>query len=256
MKSATGSYGTIVLFGGTSELGISTLLHLLSPSVQHIVLVSRNIEQAQDHEDALLERAPTTNISHVRFDGADSESMQQVVHEVVSLAGDIDVAIIAHALLGLDINGYEDPAAVKDLLDVNVTGTMALMYALASQMKAQRHGIVCLYSSVAGVRVRKANSPYGASKAAIDSFALALDHELKGSGVSIVVVRPGYVHTKMTANMKAAPFATTTDVVGKRAAEGIRRKETVVWVPGVLRFVFGVLRVLPLSVWRRLPIHD
>lgn len=256
MKSATGSYGTIALFGGTSELGISTLLNLLSPTVHHVVLVSRNIDQAQEHEETLLAKAPAVSISHVRFDGADSESMQEVVKEVVALGGDIDVAIIAHALLGLDINGYDDPAAVKPLLDVNVTGTMTLMYALASQMKVQRHGIICLYSSVTGVRVRKANSPYGASKAAIDSFALALDHELKGSGVSVVVVRPGYVHTKMTAGMDAAPFATTADVVGKRAAEGIRQRETVVWVPGILRYVFGILRVLPLSVWRRLPIHD
>jgi decaprenylphospho-beta-D-erythro-pentofuranosid-2-ulose 2-reductase len=256
MKSATGTPGSIVLFGGTSELGIRTLVHLLDPTVQHIALVSRNIDQAQEHEDILLVKAPNAQISHIRFDGGDAGAMSDVVAEVVALVGDIDVAIIAHALLGLDINGYGNPSGVVELLNVNVTATMALMYALAAQMRKQRHGTICLYSSVAGVRVRKANSPYGSSKAAIDAFALALDHELLGTGVSVVVVRPGYVHTKMTASMKPAPFATTADVVGKRAAEGIRKRETVVWVPGILRVIFGILRVLPLSVWRRLPIHD
>lgn len=256
MKSATGSFGSIVLFGGTSELGISTVQHLLSRSVRHIVLVSRDIEAAQVIEQQFLFKAPDAEISHVRFDGADSASMSQIVDEIASMVGDIDVAIIAHALLGQDMDGYQNPGDVKSLLDVNVTATMALMYALATRMKAQKHGTLCLYSSVAGVRVRRANAPYGASKAAIDAFALALGHDVKDSGVSVVVVRPGFVHTKMTANMKAAPFATTPDVVGQKAAEGIRKQDVVVWVPGVLRIVFGVFRVLPESLWRRLPIHD
>jgi decaprenylphospho-beta-D-erythro-pentofuranosid-2-ulose 2-reductase len=256
MKSATGSFGTIVLFGGTSELGLSTVEHLLSPSVRHIVLVSRDIDAAQTIEAKFLSTAPDAEISHVRFDGADSAMMQNIVDEIVSIVGDIDVAIIAHALLGQNIDGYQNPNDVKHLLDVNVTATMALMYALAARIKAQKHGTICLYSSVAGVRVRKANAPYGASKAAIDAFALALGNDLRDSGVSVVVVRPGFVLTKMTTGMKVAPFATTPDVVGEKAAEGVRKQGVVVWVPGILRIIFGVFRVLPEWLWRRLPIHD
>jgi len=256
MKSATGTFGTVVLFGGSSELGISTIRHLLTPTVQHIVLVSRDIDAAQVVDDEFSQLSPDADISHVRFDGADSASMSDVIHEVVSIVGDIDVAVIAHAVLGQEIDGYQNPSDVKNLFDVNVTATMSLLYALAARMRTQRHGTICLYSSVAGVRVRKANAPYGASKAAIDSFALALGHDVKDAGVSVVVVRPGFVRTKMTADMKAAPFATTPDVVGKKAAEGIRDRTAVVWVPGIMRVIFGVFRVLPLSLWRRLPIHD
>lgn len=256
MKSATGSFGTVVLFGGSSELGISTVRHLLTPTVQHIVMVSRDINAAQVVDDEFSQLCPDAEISHVRFDGADSASMPDVVHEVVSIVGDIDVAVIAHAVLGQEIDGFQNPSDVKNLIDVNVTATMSLLYALAARMRTQRHGTICLYSSVAGVRVRKANAPYGASKAAIDSFALALGHDLKDAGVCVVVVRPGFVHTKMTADMKAAPFATTPDIVGKKAAEGIRDGAAVVWVPGIMRLIFGVFRVLPLSLWRRLPIHD
>jgi decaprenylphospho-beta-D-erythro-pentofuranosid-2-ulose 2-reductase len=256
MKNGTGAVGTIVLFGGTSELGISTVAHLLTPTVQNIVLVSRDIEKAQTVEDDLIKRSPQADITHIRFDGADAESMYAVVEEIVSAVGDIDVAIIAHALLGNDIDGYSNPSSVKALLDVNVTATMALMFALAAQMRLQRHGRIALFSSVAGVRVRKANAPYGASKAAIDAFALALDHDLQGSGASVVVIRPGFVHTKMTSGMKVAPFATNAHVVGERAARGISEGQTVVWVPGIMRFIFGVFAVLPRSVWRRLPVHD
>jgi len=256
VRSATGSFGTIVLFGGTSELGSSTVQHLVTPSVRHIVLVSRNIDAAEATEQQFLSEAPDAEVHHIRFDGADSATMAQIVDEVVSIAGDIDVAVIAHALLGQDVDGYQNPSDVQNVVDVNVTATIALMYALAARMRVQKHGTICVFSSVAGVRVRKANALYGASKAAIDAFALALGHDLRDCGVSVVVVRPGFVHTKMTANMKVAPFATTPDVVGRKAADGIRKQDDVVWVPGVMRFIFGVFRVLPESLWRRLPIHD
>lgn len=256
MKSATGSFGTIVLFGGTSELGISTVQHLVTPTVRHIVVVSRNIDAAEVSDQEFLLKAPDAEIHHVRFDGADSATMAHIVDEIIAIAGDIDVAVIAHALLGQDVDGYQNPGDVQNVVDVNVTATIALMYALAARMKVQRHGTICVFSSVAGVRVRKANALYGASKAAIDSFALALGHDVRDSGVSVVVVRPGFVHTKMTANMKVAPFATTPDVVGHKVADGIRDQDVVVWVPGVMRFIFGMFRILPESLWRRLPIHD
>jgi len=256
MKSATGVVGSVVLFGGTSELGRATLTHLLKPGVQHVVLVSRDVEAAHAGDVQLEDLSPDITISHVKFDGEDAASMQAVVDEVFAIVGDIDVAIVAHAVLGADRDGYSDPASVANVIDVNVTATMALLYALSQRMRAQKHGVIALFSSVAGVRVRKANPVYGASKAAIDSFALALGHDLEQDGIKVVVIRPGFVRTKMTAGMKEAPFATDPDKVGEVAAAAISKKATIVYVPGVLRFVFALLSVLPTRVWRRLPIHD
>jgi decaprenylphospho-beta-D-erythro-pentofuranosid-2-ulose 2-reductase len=140
------------------------------------------------------------------------------------------------------------------MANVNFTGTMTLMYSLASRLKAQGYGKIVLLSSVAGERVRKGNPAYGATKAGIDGFALALDHELVGSGASVLVVRPGFVTTKMTLGMKKAPFSTDAEAVAVAVERGIAADKKVVWAPGLLRWLFLILKNVPLPVWRRLPL--
>jgi hypothetical protein len=70
----------------------------------------------------------------------------------------------------------------------------------------------------------------------------------------VLVVRPGFVHSRMTQGMKAAPFATTPAAVAEATAVGLRKGKRTVWVPATLRPVFAVFRHLPGSVWRRLPL--
>jgi decaprenylphospho-beta-D-erythro-pentofuranosid-2-ulose 2-reductase len=140
------------------------------------------------------------------------------------------------------------------MASVNFTGKMVLMYSLAARMRTQGYGKMVLLSSVAGERVRKGNPAYGATKAGIDGFALALDHELEGSGASVLIVRPGFVTTKMTAGMSKAPFSTDAESVAKIVEKGISSNSKVVWAPGILQYMFLVLKNLPIVVWRRLPL--
>jgi decaprenylphospho-beta-D-erythro-pentofuranosid-2-ulose 2-reductase len=121
-------------------------------------------------------------------------------------------------------------------------------------MRRQGHGRIVVLSSVAGERVRPANMVYGATKAGLDGFALALGDSLVSSGVSVLVVRPGFVRSAMTQGMEAAPFATTPDAVAEATARALQSGRRIVWVPGVLRYVFMVLRHLPAPLWRRLPL--
>ena len=110
-----------------------------------------------------------------------------------------------------------------------------------------------MLSSVAGERVRKANFVYGSSKAGLDGFAQGLGDALVGSGASVLVVRPGFVFTRMTEGMKAAPLATTADAVAAATVKALHSGRRTVWVPGTLRPVFSAFRHLPGPVWRRLP---
>jgi decaprenylphospho-beta-D-erythro-pentofuranosid-2-ulose 2-reductase len=106
---------------------------------------------------------------------------------------------------------------------------------------------------VAGYRVRRANFVYGSTKAGLDGFALGLSEALRGSGASLHVVRPGFVHTKMTEGRPAAPFAVGPERVAADVVRGLGRGQTVIWSPAALRFVFSTFRLLPQAVWRRLP---
>jgi decaprenylphospho-beta-D-erythro-pentofuranosid-2-ulose 2-reductase len=124
---------------------------------------------------------------------------------------------------------------------------------VAGHLRRQGHGTLVVLSSVAGERVRKANYVYGATKAGLDGFAQGLNDALAGTGGRVLVVRPGFVHSKMTAGLKVAPFATTPPAVAEAVVSGLRRGAHTVWAPPVLRWVFTVMRHLPRAVWRRVP---
>lgn len=254
MKNGVGVPQSIVLFGGTSDIGLAIVEKLLRPGVTRLAMVSRNVSAA---ERAVRDRGfgrPGLDIVHMAFDASDAGQMPKVTASVVEALGDIDIAVVAHGVLNEGHDYYADPAAVAEVANVNFTGTMALLYGLADRMKSQGYGKIVLLSSVAGERVRRGNPVYGATKAGVDGFALALDHELEGSGVSLLVVRPGFVETKMTAGMKKAPLSTTADAVADATVKAIASDKKVVWAPATLRVVFGVFKILPLPVWRRLPI--
>ena len=254
MKNGVGVAQNIVLFGGTSEIGIAILKRLVKPGVARVVLVSRNIDAAEAASEGLSSQFPEVDFHHIRFDASDASAMQNVVASVAEEVGDIDVAVIAQGLLNEGSDYYSHPDGLVEMANVNFTGTMTLMYALAARVKAQGYGKIVLLSSVAGERVRKGNPAYGATKAGIDGFALALDHELAGTGASVLVVRPGFVTTKMTSGMKKAPFSTDAESVAAIVERGIASDKKVVWAPGILRWLFLVLKNVPLPVWRRLPL--
>jgi len=124
---------------------------------------------------------------------------------------------------------------------------------LAAQLRRQGSGTLVVFSSVAGVRVRRANYMYGSTKAGLDGFASGLADALAGTGARLLLVRPGFVIGRMTAGMAPAPFPSTVDQVADAVVTGLQESRRVVWAPPVLRLVFAVARLVPQRVWRRLP---
>jgi short-subunit dehydrogenase len=130
---------------------------------------------------------------------------------------------------------------------------VAVLTHLAQLLRAQGSGTIVVFSSVAGVRVRRANYVYGSAKAGLDGFASGLADALAGSGVRLLLVRPGFVIGRMTTGMTPAPFSRTADAVADATVRALHGGKAEVWVPSVLRPVFAVMRHVPRAVWRRLP---
>jgi decaprenylphospho-beta-D-erythro-pentofuranosid-2-ulose 2-reductase len=106
---------------------------------------------------------------------------------------------------------------------------------------------------VAGERVRRSNFVYGSTKAGLDAFYTGLTEAVRGFGVRVTVVRPGFVHTRMTEGRRPAPLSTTPEVVAAAVVAAVRGRKEQVWVPAQLRPVMSVLRHLPRSIFRRIP---
>ena len=141
--------------------------------------------------------------------------------------------------------------AAADAARANYVGAVSASLAVAGRFRAQGHGVLLFLSSVAGVRARADNYVYGSTKAGLDAFAQGLGDALVGTGARAVVVRPGFVHSKMTEGMAPAPFATTPEEVADAVLTGLARGREVIWAPAILAPVFAVMRNLPRGVWRR-----
>ncbi len=177
-----------------------------------------------------------------------------MVTECFSAAGgDVDLVLMAVGVLGDQEKDEDDGAATARVLTATTVWPVAALAASFEKLKRQGQGQVVVLSSVAGVRVRRANYVYGAAKSGLDSYAIGLSEAARGTGVDVYVVRPGFVHTKMTEGLKAAPFSTDRATVADAVIKGIEHGQTVIWVPPPLRYVFAVFRLLPQFIWRRLP---
>jgi decaprenylphospho-beta-D-erythro-pentofuranosid-2-ulose 2-reductase len=252
MENALGQPQTIVLFGGTSDIGLAIVRQLLNPTTRTVVLACRDIERGERAAAGL--RHDSLAVDVVAFEATDTASHVDLVRSLSHKNGDLDVAIMAFALLGEGAVTSVDAIAAAELAQVNFTGIVSSTIAVANQMRQQGHGSIVMLSSVAGERVRRVNPVYGGTKAGIDGFAQGLGDALAEDGVHMLVVRPGFVTSSMTAGLKPAPFATTPEAVADATVKGLRAKRRIVWVPGTLRYVFSVLRHMPAPVWRRLPL--
>lgn len=250
MQNALHEPQSIVLLGGTSEIGRAIVDELVSASTRTLVLACRHPDTA---EPGHFERDGLEVVVE-HFDAAATETHDEFARKLAAEHGDVDVVVLAFGVLGDQDEFDEDPHAAAEAVRVNFAGAVSASLAFVGVMRRQGHGHLTVLSSVAGERVRAANYVYGSSKAGLDAFAQGLGDSLVGSGVQVTVVRPGFVHSRMTRGMKAAPFATTPRVVGELTVAGMRSGKDTVWTPGVLRYVFSVLRHLPRAVFRRLPL--
>jgi decaprenylphospho-beta-D-erythro-pentofuranosid-2-ulose 2-reductase len=144
-----------------------------------------------------------------------------------------------------------DVPAALEVLQVNVVGAGSLLIEAARRLRDGGGALVVL-SSVAAERPRRANALYGASKAALDALAQALGDDLRDDGVRVLVVRPGFVHTRMTEGLPPAPLSTSPERVARVLVDGLDSGAHTVWAPRPLRWLMLIVRTLPRPVLRRM----
>jgi len=252
MQNAFGETQNIVVLGGMSEIGLAIARRLMGRATRSVVLACRRPDEATSQVASL--RREGVDVRAMAFDAADTGSHASFMNRLIAEHGDLDVVIVAFGQLGDQTRFDDDPESAVRVAQTNFTGAISVSLHVAKQLRRQGHGRLIVLSSVAGQRVRKANFVYGSTKAGLDGFAQGLSDSLEGSGASVLIVRPGFVHSAMTTGMKAAPFATTPDAVAEATLRALRSSRRTVWVPGLLRGVFSVFRHLPGPVWRRLPL--
>lgn len=254
MRDAVGDVQSIVVLGGGSDIGLAIAHRLVSRKTRHVVLAARRPDELDDAVQELAAEGAAVSVEP--YDATVPNATAELLDRLASRDDvdrlDVDVVLVAFGWLGPDFTIDTPSDDVRHCIDVNFTAGATAALEAARHLREQGHGTVAVLSSVAGQRVRRGIAPYGAAKAGLDGFVLALDDALAGTGVNAMIIRPGHVHTKMTEGRTVTPFATGTDVVADRTVAALGARRRVVWSPAPLRLVFGVLRLLPEKLWRRL----
>lgn len=251
MIDALGNPQSLLLVGGTSEIGLSIARRLLRARGERLVLAGRTPE-ALGHAARVVETdLDGLAVEVAELNLASPDEHERAVERVFE-NGDIDVCVLAAGVLGDQRRAEMDPVEAIEVAHVNYVGTMSVALHAANRMEQQGYGVIVVLSSVAGLRGRRSNYVYGSSKAGIDAFSRGLADRLHGTGVRVVTVRPGFVRTRMTSGLEPPPLAVSPEDVAEATAAAIAGKATVVYVPSSLRWVMAGLRVLPDAVFRRL----
>lgn len=253
VRDAFGRVQSLLLLGGTSEIGLAIARRLVEDGCRAVVLAGRSRDAMAEAGDA-LRVAGAESVTVLDWDALDPAGHEAFAEAALGAldGADLDLVVLAAGVLGEQAAFEERPAEAAECIAANFGGAASTLLALTERMKAQGHGAVVVLSSVAGERVRKANFVYGASKAGLDAFAQGLGDACRDDGIRVMVVRPGFVATKMTEGMEPAPFATTAEAVAEAVADGLAKGKEVVWVPAPLRAVFAGFRHLPRPLWRRI----
>ena len=248
--SKSGAAGPVVIFGGRSEIGLE-LATRLAPGAT-VVLAARGADRLAD-EVAAVRAAGAAAVHTVEFDADDLESHGPLVDALVADYGPIGTAVLAFGILGDQTQAEADADHALAIIHTDYVAQISLLTKLAAAMRKAGHGRLVVFSSVAGVRVRRANYVYGSAKAGLDGFASGLADALHGSGVSLLIVRPGFVIGRMTNGMDPAPLSSTPAQVAEATARALAGARRTVWVPWALRPLFFGMKLLPQAIWRKMP---
>jgi decaprenylphospho-beta-D-erythro-pentofuranosid-2-ulose 2-reductase len=249
MKRATGPIQSVAVFGGNSDIAVATVHALAQRGLRRAVLAVRDPEHAPA---AAALRGRGVHVEVIRFDADDPPTEhERAVDNALAALGQVDVALVAFGVLGDQALAKRDPAAAVALARTNFVGAVSVLTVLAERLRAQGRGSIVVLSSIAAERVRQANYPYGATKAGMDAFAQGLGDALAPDGVHVMVVRPGFVHTKMTAGRPPTPMGTDAEKVAAEIVAGLERGAHTVWAPRALRWVWAGMRHLPRAMFRR-----
>lgn len=244
----------IVIVGATSAIAVHCARLWLQKQPVDLSLLGRDVQRIERVATDLKVRSPESEIRIVQAGFLDPEAIKATAENIIQ-SGDVDVVLIAHGSLPEQADCQDDLTACREALDINGISPVLFAEAFAKQMAKANHGTIAMIGSVAGDRGRKSNYVYGAAKGLVTRYAQGLQHRFAGTGVKVVLIKPGPTDTPMTAHLKGkgAKLA-SVESVAKQIVEGVEAGKPVIYAPGKWWLIMMVIRHLPAFVFNKMDI--
>jgi len=238
----------VVITGASSGIGRALAAEYAQRGAV-LGLIARRVELLRELASVL--KAPTVLYP---IDVRDAAGLARSAEDFRTKFGNVDVVIAnAGVSAGTSTEDSGDRAVFQEILDVNVMGMVNTFAAFLPAMRAAGGGTLVGIASVAGFRGIPGSGAYSASKAAAATYLESLRVELRGSGISVVTISPGYVATPLTEhNPYRMPFILPANVAARRMADAIARRKRHVVIPWQMGIVGGILKILPRALYDRI----
>ncbi len=219
-----------------------------------LTLVGRDAGRVERVAVDLRVRSPLSEIRIVQSDFLDTKAIRNTVDAIVA-QGDVDVVLIAHGSLPEQSDCQDNLEVCSEALEVNGVSPVLFAEAFAKHLGKSNHGTLALIGSVAGDRGRKSNYVYGAAKGMVTRYAQGLQHRFAGSGVKVVLIKPGPTDTPMTAHLKGqGPKMASVEEVAKNIINAVDSGQSVIYVPGKWALIMMIIRHLPMFIFNKMNI--
>lgn len=190
------------------------------------------------------------NATPIEFDATHFSSHKEIYDR---LSPKPEIVICAFGYLGNQTTAQENFSEAEVIINSNYTGAVSILNIIAQDFEQRKSGIIVGISSVAGDRGRQSNYFYGSAKAGFTAYLSGLRNRLYKSGIQVITLKPGFVATKMTADLNLSKRLTTTpDVVAKTVMNAIQKQKDVVYVLPIWFIIMSIIRSIPEFIFKKL----
>lgn len=244
----------IVIVGATSAIAEQCARLWITKEPEELLLVGRNLKGLERVSSDLKVRNPKTRITVKVTNLLDTQSIKNSVDEICA-SGPPDIVLIAHGSLPNQSKCQYDVSLVQQTLEINGLSSVIWAESFAARMEIATRGTLAVIGSVAGDRARKSNYVYGSAKAMVASYIGGLQHRFAGTGVNIVLIKPGPTDTPMTRDMKKTGLKlASVETVANNIVKGIESGKQVIYVPSKWQLIMIIIRAVPQVVFNKLDI--
>jgi decaprenylphospho-beta-D-erythro-pentofuranosid-2-ulose 2-reductase len=241
--------GTLLLLGSNADVG-QACAYRFAKEGYNILLATRTIDDYQKKLASDIAIRHNVKVENVHFDALQTQA-HKAFYESLSIAPDVVVSVFGY--LGNHEKGLADFEEAQLIIDSNFTGNVSILGIIANAMEAKKQGSIVCVSSVAGERGRKSNYLYGASKAALTAFLSGLRGRMFASNVHVATVIPGFIKTKMVANLPPTPkpITASAEQVADAIWKAYNKKKDVVYVLSVWWLIMFIIKSIPEALFKK-----
>lgn len=240
----------ILIIGATSAIAEATA-RVFAARGDALVLAGRDTQQLSRIADDLKIRG-ASQAHTLELDANDFAKHESAIQQATDHLGALDIALIAHGTLGNQNDCEKDFSLALKELNSNAISVMSLLTVLANRMQAQNSGQLAVIGSVAGDRGRPSNYVYGTAKAAVATFCEGLRARLYSHNVNVLLIKPGFVDTPMTAAFKKGPLWAKPDLIAKLIVRALDRRAAIIYTPSFWALIMLIIRSIPRPIFVRL----